>query len=424
MRLTYPGLGLSTALGQAITPTTLNETTDSPSVAESVTHPEVGQHVTLKIEDIAFGGEGVGRVEGFVVFVPLVIEGETVEATITEVKKNFARAELENVITPANSRIEPECQYFGDCGGCQYQHISYEAQLEMKQKQVADLFERIGGLTQDKVIPVVPCPRPFHYRNRILVRSQWNGKAKKLLVGFRKRNSHWVVEIDDCKIAEPALNAQIPEIRANPPKRGGIKVNLRITPEDWTVPDHSFFQTNYFMLPRMVEVVRKAFQSSGSEYLIVTYCGVGFFAIELASLAKRYVGVEYDRGAIKAARENAIKFGGDNGEFIEGRTEDLLLSLLAKFDAGKTSVILDPPRRGCAPAAMELLLKAKPSQIIYISCHPATLARDLNIICTNGVYRLEQVIPIDMFPHTQHVECITDLRLNTPSEPDSREIHD
>ncbi len=380
--------------------------------------------MTLQIEDIAFGGEGVGRVEGFVVFVPLVIEGETVEATITEVKKNFARAELEKVVSPATTRVEPECQYFGDCGGCQYQHMSYEAQLEMKQKQVADLFERIGGFKGDKVAPVVACPQSYNYRNRILIRSQWNGKAKKLLVGFRKRNSHWVVEIDECKIAEPALNAQIPEVRANPPKRGGIKVNLRITPEDWIVPDHSFFQTNYFMLPRMVEAVRKVFQSSDSEYLIDTYCGVGFFAIELASLAKRYAGVEYDKGAIKAARENATQFGGDNGEFIEGRTEDLLPSLLAKFDAGKTSVILDPPRKGCAPAAMEQLREVRPAQVIYISCHPATLARDLNILCADGVYRLEQVIPIDMFPHTQHVECITDLRLNSPSEPESHEPQD
>ena len=402
----------------------LNETTDIPATPDAVLRPEVGQRVTLKIEDIAFGGEGVGRVEGFVVFVPLVIKDETVEVTITEVKKNFARAELVNVINPADSRIDPECQYYGDCGGCQYQHMAYEAQLEMKQKQVADLFERIGGFTQDKVTPVIPCPQPYHYRNRILVRSQWNGKAKKLLVGFRKRNSHWVVEIDECKIAEPALNAQIPEVRANPPKRGGIKVNLRITPEDWTVPDHSFFQTNYFMLPRMVEAVRKVFQSSGSDYLIDTYCGVGFFAIELASLAKRYAGVEYDKGAIKAARENATQFGGDNGEFIEGRTEDLLPSLLAKFDAGKTSVILDPPRKGCAPAALEQLREVRPSQVIYISCHPATLARDLNILCADGVYRLEQVIPVDMFPHTQHVECITDLRLNSPSEPESQEPQD
>ena len=134
----------------------------------------------MHIDDVAFGGEGVGRVNGFVVFVPLVIEGETVEAEIIEIKKKFARAELVNVVEPAHSRVDPSCRFFGDCGGCQYQHMSYEAQLVMKQKQVASLFGRIGGLTENRVEPVVACPQPYHYRNRILIRSQWNGKAKKL----------------------------------------------------------------------------------------------------------------------------------------------------------------------------------------------------------------------------------------------------
>ena len=390
----------------------MNESIKSTEKTEKNTRPEVGQIVKIKIDNIAFGGEGVGRVADFVVFIPLVIEGEEVEAKIIEVKKSFARGELVKIIKPSKIRINAECEYFGDCGGCQYQHISYDEQLKIKQKQIIDLFNRIGGFSQDKVAPVIACPQKFNYRNRILIRSQWNGKAKKLLIGFRKRNSHWVVEINDCKIAEPALNKQIPEVRKNPPKRGGIKINLRVTPEDWSVPDHSFFQTNFFILPKMVDQVRKIFKSNDSEYLIDTYCGVGFFAIELANLTKRFVGVESDKLAIKAAQENSIKFGATNGEFIDGRTEDLLPELLKKFSPNKTSVILDPPRKGCAPSAIEQLRKVKPSQIIYISCHPATLARDLNILCSEGVYKLERVYPIDMFPHTQHIECITDLRLN------------
>ena len=390
----------------------MKESTEIIKKTEAITRPEIGKIVKIKIDNIAFGGEGVGRVEGFVVFVPLVIEGEVVEAKIIEVKKSFARGELVKIINPSPIRINAECKYFGNCGGCQYQHIRYEDQFKIKQQQIIELFKRIGGFSEDKVAPVIACPQTFNYRNRILVRSQWNGKAKKLLVGFRKRNSHWVVEINDCKIAEPALNKQIPEVRANPPKRGGIKINLRVAPEDWSVPDHSFFQTNFFILPEMVNKVRKIFQSNNSEYLVDTYCGVGFFAIELANLAKKFVGVESDKLAIKAAQENSIKFGAENGEFIEGRTEDLLPELLEKFSPNKTSVILDPPRKGCAPSAIEQLRKVKPSQIIYISCHPATLARDLNILCADGVYRLEHVYPIDMFPHTQHIECITDLRLN------------
>ena len=390
----------------------MKESTEIIKKIETITRPEIGKIVKIKIDNIAFGGEGVGRVEGFVVFVPLVIEGEVVEAKIIEIKKSFARGELVKIINPSPIRINAECKYFGNCGGCQYQHIRYEDQLKIKQQQIIELFKRIGGFSEDKVAPVIACPQTFNYRNRILVRSQWNGKAKKLLVGFRKRNSHWVVEINDCKIAEPALNKQIPEVRANPPKRGGIKINLRVAPEDWSVPDHSFFQTNFFILPKMVNKVRKIFQSNNSEYLVDTYCGVGFFAIELANLAKKFVGVESDKLAIKAAQENSIKFGAENGEFIEGRTEDLLPELLEKFSPNKTSVILDPPRKGCAPSAIEQLRKVKPSQIIYISCHPATLARDLNILCADKVYRLEHVYPIDMFPHTQHIECITDLRLN------------
>ena len=390
----------------------MNDTLETTETTEHITRPEVGQIIKMKIDNIAFGGEGVGRVDGFVVFAPLVIENEVIEAKIIEVKKNFARSELVKIITPSQIRINAECKYFGDCGGCQYQHIRYEDQLKIKQKQITDLFERIGGFSGNKIAPVIGCPQTFNYRNRILVRSQWNGKAKKLLVGFRKRNSHWVVEINKCKIAEPGLNEQIPEVRANPPKRGGIKINLRIPPEDWIVPDHSFFQTNYFILPKMVDKVRKIFQSNGSEYLIDTYCGVGFFAIELAKFTKRFIGVESDKLAIKAAKENCMKFGAKNGDFIEGRTEDLLPKLLEKFSPNKTSVILDPPRKGCAPSAIEQLRKVKPSQIIYISCHPATLARDLNILCAEGVYRLEHVYPVDMFPHTQHIECITDLRLN------------
>ena len=190
---------------------------DAVSQSDAPPALNVGDRVELTIYDMAFGGEGVGRIDGFVIFVPFVITGEIVLVEIIEKKKAFARAKPIQVLEASAERVEPRCEHFGTCGGCQYQHMSYEAQLGMKQKQVADLFERIGGFSQDKVAPVIPCPQPFHYRNRILVRSQWNGKAKKLLVGFRKRNSHWVVEIDDCKIAEPALNVQIPEVRANPP---------------------------------------------------------------------------------------------------------------------------------------------------------------------------------------------------------------
>jgi tRNA/tmRNA/rRNA uracil-C5-methylase (TrmA/RlmC/RlmD family) len=378
---------------------------------------KIGDRITLNIHDIAFGGEGVGRIDEFVVFVPFVLTGETVEAEITEVKKSFARANLLRVITPSPERAQPECRFFGVCGGCQYQHISYAEQLRLKHKQISDLFVRIGKIAPDKVQPVLPCPAPYGYRNRIMIRSQWNGPAKKLEIGFIRTDNKFVEDIDECKIAEPTLNEQFKEVRANPPHKGGIKVVLRVQPENWEVPHDSFFQNNFFLLPKLVETVREFLKAGGARHLIDLYCGVGFFGIEAAGVVDSFVGVEYDKRAIAAARQNAASRNITNGEFISAQVEDALPELLKKFalagghhEENKVSVILDPPRKGCWPATLELLRQTKPAQVIYVSCHPATMARDLNILCADGVFDLAQVQPLDMFPQTQHVECVADLR--------------
>jgi tRNA/tmRNA/rRNA uracil-C5-methylase (TrmA/RlmC/RlmD family) len=371
----------------------------------------IGDRVSLTINDIAFGGEGVGRLDQMVVFVPFVITGETVEAEITEVKKNFARAKLVRVTkASAEHRVQPACRYFGACGGCQYQHMDYAEQLRVKHKQIADLFERVGRIAPDRIQPVLPCPESYGYRNRIMIRSQWNGPAKKLEIGFIRADNKFVEDIEECKIAEPALNTQIKEVRANPPPKGGIKVVLRVQPENWEVPRDSFFQNNFFLLPKLVETVRNFLQAGGARHLIDLYCGVGFFGIEVADLVTSFVGVEYDQPAITAARKNLANRQIGNGEFLAAKVEDVLPDLLQKFAAANTTVILDPPRKGCWPATLELLRETRPAQVIYVSCHPATMARDLNILCGQGVFDLAQVQPLDMFPQTQHVECVADLR--------------
>jgi len=370
-----------------------------------------GQRVIVTITDIAFGGEGVGRIAQFVVFVPFVVLGEEVEAELTEVKKHFARARLIRVIKSSPDRVTPQCRYFGECGGCQYQHIDYPRQLELKHKQIADLFERIGGFPKGVVSPVVPCPQPYHYRNRIMIRSQWNKPEQKLNIGFIRADSRLVVDLDECQIAEPALNEQIRHVRANPPPKGGLKVVLRIPPEDWQVPRDSFFQNNFFLLPRLVETVRERLRDAGSRFLIDAYCGVGFFGIAAGDLVESFLGVEVDHQAIKSARVNALKHGRTNGEFLEGRAEELLPEMLQRFDAAKTTILIDPPRTGCPPVGLESLRQNRPAQVLYVSCHPATLARDLNVLCADGVFELRNVTPLDMFPQTQHVECVADLRL-------------
>ena len=371
---------------------------------------KIADKITLTIHDLAFGGEGVGRIDDFVVFVPFVIVGETVEVEITEVKKNFARAKLLRVVAPAPERVTPECRYFTQCGGCQYQHIEYSAQLRFKHKQIADLFERFGKISRDKVAAVIPCPSPYGYRNRIMIRSQWNGPAKKLVIGFIRADNNFVEDIEECKIAEPAISEQIKQVRANPPPKGGIKVVLRIPPEGWNVPPDSFFQNNFFLLPKLVETVREMLRSSGTKHLVDLYCGVGFFGIEMADAVESFVGVELDQLAIKSARKNAEERKITNGEFIPAAVEEILPELLQKFSPAATTVILDPPRKGCWPETLQLLRETRPAQVIYVSCHPATMARDLNILCADGVFELARVQPLDMFPQTQHVECVADLR--------------
>jgi tRNA/tmRNA/rRNA uracil-C5-methylase (TrmA/RlmC/RlmD family) len=371
---------------------------------------QIGEKVVFTINDIAFGGEGVARVNDFVVFVPFVLVGEEVEAELTEVKKNFARAKLVRVLQPSPDRVEAPCPYFGGCGGCQYQHIAYETQLRIKHKQIADLFERIGKISRDAVTPVIPCPQPYGYRNRVMIRSQWNKPEQKLNIGFIRWDGGLVEDIEECKIAEPPISEQIKHVRAHPPPKGGIKIVLRIPPENWEVPPDSFFQNNFFLLPELVKTARHFLVRGGARHLIDLYCGVGFFGIELADVVDSFVGVEYDQQAIKSARRNAASHQRANGEFISGDVEQVLPELLKKFSPGATSLLLDPPRKGCPRELLELLRRERPSQIIYVSCHPATMARDLNVLCADGVFNLMQVIPLDMFPQTQHVECVAELR--------------
>ncbi|MCL4179747.1 MAG: class I SAM-dependent RNA methyltransferase [Verrucomicrobia bacterium] len=369
-----------------------------------------GQSLVTRVVDLAFGGEGVARHEQFVIFVPFVLPGEEVEITITEVHKNYARARTLRLLTESPDRVTPVCSYFGACGGCQYQHLRYERQLELKHRQVVELLRRVGHFPEPPVRSPIPCPVPYEYRNRIMVRSQWNGPEQRLVVGYLRHDNRFVVDVERCAIAEPALNQQLLEVRRRPPPKGGLKVTLRIPPEDWEVPPDSFFQNNFHLLPALVQTVGQSLAGSGVRHLIDAYCGVGFFAISLARQIDSFIGIELDKPAIRSARANAAARAIVNGEFICGAVEELLPDVVRRLDPGHTAVLLDPPRRGCLRSGLDTLLAAGPAQIIYVSCHPATLARDLNILCRDGVYHFVDLTPLDMFPQTQHVECVADLR--------------
>ncbi len=388
----------------------MSEPIGSPTPA-AILDPEfkIGQTCQLIIHDLAFGGEGVGRLGEYIVFVPFVIPGERVEVELTEVKKRFARGRCIKILERSPDRVEPRCKYFGECGGCQYQHIAYSTQVRLKGKQVGDLFERVGGFDRNCVTGIVPCPAPYGYRNRIMIRTQWNKQKQGLEFGFIRTDNKWVVDIDSCAIAEPALNAEILKARSNPPPKGGLKVVLRMNPEGWVVPRDSFFQNNFHLLPQLVDGVRAALTRFGSKYLIDAYCGVGFFGLEMAAQLDGVIGVELDRPAINAARENAAKRNVLNTEFIHGQAELLLPKLLERFPVELTTLLMDPPRAGLLPGSIDAILNSGVSHVVYVSCHPATLARDLKLLCASGQYRLDRVTPYDMFPQTQHVECVAEI---------------
>ena len=219
---------------------------------------QIGDRLDLTIDDIAFGGEGVGRVDDFVVFVPFVLVGEMVEAEITEVKKNFARAKLLRVdTTVAGARRAGMPLLRRNAAAASISTLITRRSCGLSTSRLRICSSGSGKFPADKVAPVIPCPQPYGYRNRIMIRSQWNRPEQKLNIGFIRADNNLVEDIEECKIAEPALNEQIKQVRANPPPKGGIKVVLRMPPENWDVPPDSFFQNNFFLLPKLVETVRE-----------------------------------------------------------------------------------------------------------------------------------------------------------------------
>ncbi len=248
--------------------------------------------VNLKIEDIAFGGKGVGREQGKAIFVPYTIEGEIVSAEIVREKKQFAEAELIEAKERSPDRVEPQCPYFGRCGGCAYQHISYEHQLAIKWRQVRNALQRIGKLKDVAMRPIIPSPKQYAYRNRITVHAQEGA------IGFFRRDSHQLIDIEHCPISTDEVNRALTELRAQSYVRDG-HYTLRAS-----ASSRVFSQTNDEVANALRDLVVNLVPPN-QELLIDAYCGAGFFAKALLDKFERLIGIDWDKFAIAAAKENA-----------------------------------------------------------------------------------------------------------------------
>ena len=420
--------------------------TDNPQAA-TVTH-------RISLTDLAFGGEAIGRLEGRVVFVPYGLPGEEVAVELTEDRRDFARGRIVGILKASPERVQPPCQYYGECGGCSLQHADYPAQLEFKRKVVVEQLRRIGHVERaaELVLPTIGMISPWGYRNH--ARFTVGRRFGELC--FTKRGTHRLMRIDHCLLMQPAINEAVPKLQGKLVGFKGHQVALRhgantgdllINPRLEAVPElpsgqgaieeelfgrrfriaaPAFFQVNtkreqrpipdglrappwplpadgLSMAEIIVVVVNDRLALKGSELVVDAYSGVGTFAVLLAPSAGKVIGIEESTAAVKDARQNAADL--ENVEFFEGKTEDVL----PKLDERPDAIVLDPARVGCQPAVLEALARLVVPRIVYVSCDPATLARDLAILAERG-FRLESVQPIDMFPETYHVEAVAALR--------------
>jgi 23S rRNA (uracil1939-C5)-methyltransferase len=359
--------------------------------------------VDLKIEDIAFGGKGVGREQGKAVFVPYTIEGETVSAEILREKKQFADAELVGVKEISAHRVTPECPYFGHCGGCAYQHIDYEHQLAIKWRQVHTALQRIGKLKDIPMRPIIPSPKQYEYRNRITVHAQ-DG-----VIGFFRRDSHRLVDIEQCPISCDEVNRALTELRGRNPRDGHYTLRTASS-------RRVFSQTNNEIANALRDLIVDLVPTN-QDLLIDAYCGAGFFAKALLNKFERVVGIDWDKFAIAAAKENAT----EKETYIAGDVEEELQKVgvhpnrppVDDLDNGRlrsnapTTIILDPPATGLGVNARKAIISLAPTTLIYVSCNPATLARDLKEL--QEKFTIHSVTPLDMFPQTAEIEVAVRL---------------
>lgn len=464
--------------------------------------PKKNEIVTLEITDIGSGGEGIGRADGFTLFVKGAVVGDVIEAKVLKAKKTYGYAKIEKLIRPSKFRVEPACSVAGRCGGCQLQQMSYAAQLQWKARKVKECLERIGGVSFEEggaqFLPILGMEEPFAYRNKAQF-PVGRDKNGKIVTGFYAGHSHALIASDSCAIQAPVnevicktVCAHMEQYHIAPydeenhtglvrhiltrvgavtgevlvclilngkalPKAEVLAERLKTAVEgantklalkgvclnvnrektnvilgneiipiwgDTYITDYigevayrisplSFYQVN----PKQTKVLYgKALEFAGltgNEIVWDLYCGIGTISLFLAAKAKSVYGVEIVPQAIADAKENALRNGITNAEFFVGAAEEVLPTKYRESGGSMRAdiIVVDPPRKGCDEMLLQTVVSMEPKRVVYVSCDPATLARDVKYLEGNG-YRLVKAQPVDMFPMTEHVETVCLLSKN------------
>lgn len=415
----------------------------------------------VKIEKFVYGGYGIGYIDTKACFVPFVLPDEEVEVEIKSDKKSYYECEIKEVIKKSELRTDPPCQYYTVCGGCDIQHTSYENQLKLKLEMFKDQLSRIGKINIEPS-QIIPSQQPFGYRNRAQLK--FDGKN----LGFYKRESHQVVDIHDCLLLKEDLLEIIAPLKKFLIKYGIIPENIHvfsnhkneklikfifedshqlsniipkieiyqeeINPEikgvcfesgkdrielgqrsifyqvsryKYRVSMDSFFQVNIYQIENLIEVVVRHLQNIGSKKVVDFYCGVGTFAIPAGFVAQEVLGIEANESAVKDAKSNTGHNNLENTKFLKAKTEK---GIKYALDFKPDTVIFDPPRSGIGERVIKEIGKINQVEnIVYVSCNPSTLARDIVYFEKEGFW-VEEIKLIDMFPQTHHIESVSLLR--------------
>jgi len=461
-----------------------------------------GTEVELEVEDIAFGGKGIARLDGLVIFVEGALPGEQVRARIRRRKSDYAEATVREILSPSPRRVVPRCEYFGICGGCKWQNVPYEEQLDFKWREVRDSFNRIGGFREVTIERPLPSPEIFFYRNKMefaFSRQRWlipeergtDEKPKDFALGLHVPGRFdKVLDLDRCYLQselsnrilqatrdfartrdlepwdtrthsgfwrylvvregkntgevmvnlvtsrrEEGVMRELAEVLCNlSPKVVSVVNNIQPRPsstafgeEEWVVwgrgfiverlgpfsfeiSANSFFQTNTRQAERLYRKIVELAELEGRELVYDLYCGTGTIGIFLSPHARRVLGVELLDNAVANARRNCERNKVTNCTFLKGDVAELLTleSRRGELREPPDVLVVDPPRAGVHPKGLRHILALQPRRIIYVSCNPTTLARDLKVLCERR-YQIKRILPVDMFPHTYHIETIVRL---------------